>query len=200
MELEIEILSEDGKVEQEEVLRFETTFRLTARTELDLLTQEAEVGVVTEQTQHDEVGIKTVKTVTNIGVVVRLRFAETNVLHDLVLTLTRDVVSREDDLHIAPIRVFGDLLGDEVFELLGEFGHKGCTGRDTVGVEGLFLRQNFATALGLFLDFLGFLGGSETTRTLLVHLSSRRNTIDGEEENLLGFNLVEEMLYICKDC
>lgn len=61
------------------------------RTKLDLLTEEAEVRVVTEQAEHDEVGVQSVEAVAYIRVITRLSLLEPNVLHDFVLSFSRDL-------------------------------------------------------------------------------------------------------------
>jgi hypothetical protein len=43
------------------------------------------------QSQHDEICVGSVEAVVGIGVVVRLTSLSTNVVHDLMLTLTWDV-------------------------------------------------------------------------------------------------------------
>ena len=48
--------------------------------------------VVAEQAEHDEVGVEAVHAVPHVGVVPRLSLVEANVLHDLVFSLTRNLV------------------------------------------------------------------------------------------------------------
>jgi hypothetical protein len=50
----------------------------------------------------------------HIGIIIRLCTRETDVLHDLVLTFTGDLVPGEDDLDVTPVGVLGDLLVDKV--------------------------------------------------------------------------------------
>ncbi|KAI3480716.1 hypothetical protein L1887_57195 [Cichorium endivia] len=196
LELEVEVLAEEGEVEEEEVLGLEAALGLAAGAELDLFTEEAEVGVVAEEAEHDEVGVEAVEAVADVGVVAGLCLAETDVLHDLVLALTGHVVAGEDDLYVAPVCILGDLLCDKVFELLGELCHEGGAWGDAVGVEGFLVREDLAATFCLFLDLLCLLCGTETTGTLLVHLCAWGDAVDGEEEDLFGLDLVEEMLYI----
>ena len=56
------------------------------------------MGVVAEEAKHDQVGVEAVKTVTHIWVVVGLCFCVADILHNLVLSLAGDIVSRENDL------------------------------------------------------------------------------------------------------
>ena len=65
-----------------------------------LLPEDGEVGLVSGQTQHDEVSVGPVETVVGVWVVVGLAPLTTNEIHDLVLTLTGDISVRQDDLYI----------------------------------------------------------------------------------------------------
>lgn len=47
--------------------------------------------VVTEETEHDEVGVEAVQAVANVRVVARLRLLEADALHNLVLALSWDL-------------------------------------------------------------------------------------------------------------
>ena len=91
-----------------------------------------------DETQHNEISIKPVETVSDVWVVVRLSFCEADVLHDFVFSLSWSLrcdlnvsepdlkhtgertylVARQHDLDITPICVFRYLLVDEVAELL----------------------------------------------------------------------------------
>lgn len=61
---------------------------LDLSTEGYLLTEEAEVGVMAEEAQHDEVGVEAVQAVARVGVVARLRLHRADVLLDLVFALS----------------------------------------------------------------------------------------------------------------
>ncbi len=82
------------------------------------------MGVMAQQAQHDEIGIKSVQAVTDVLVVIGLSTGIPDVLHDLVLALAGDFVTREHDLRLLPIPVLGHFLIDEVLELHGELGHE----------------------------------------------------------------------------
>ena len=58
---------------------------------LELLPKNGEVGLVSSQPQHNQVSISTIKAVVGIWIVVRVAALAANVVHNLVLTLTRDI-------------------------------------------------------------------------------------------------------------
>ena len=200
LEFQLEIFAHNAKMHQIEVLVFQLlalSFRLAA--ESDLLTQQREVRVMRQQPKHDQVGIQTVQTVTNVGVVVRLTLRLADVFHDLVFALTGDFMARQDDFTALPLDILAHLLGDEVFELLRQARHELGTGCDTVRVKRRFLRQLDALFDGLFTGHLSIERGTETSGTLLVHLGARRDTIDGHEEELLRLDLAKQMLDVIED-
>jgi hypothetical protein len=90
------------------------------------------MGIMRQKSQHDQIGVQAVQTVANVGVVVRLTLGLTDVLHDLVLTLTGDFVSRQDNFAALPLDVLAHFLRDEVFELLRQARHELGTRSDTV--------------------------------------------------------------------
>lgn len=55
------------------------------------LTQKTEMGVMTQQTQHDQIGIKSVKTMPGVRVVIRLSLVQSDEFLDLVFTLSGDL-------------------------------------------------------------------------------------------------------------
>lgn len=75
----------------------------------------------------------------------------------------------------------------------------GHTWGDTVAVKGLLLWKFLPLPLCFLSDFPSFLGGTETSASLLVHLRSGRDAINSHEEELLWFNLAEKMVYIRKN-
>lgn len=148
----------------------------------------------------------------NIGVVIWLRSGLADVLHDLVLPLSRDVVAREDHLAIPPVRVLTNLLVHEILELFGELGHEhgtyrnqntpqarqrcAHTGGNAVTVECLFFRELLPLSLGLLLDFSRLLGRSKPPTSLLVHLRTRGNPVDSHEKQLLRLDLPKQMIHV----
>lgn len=99
--------------------------RLSAKS--DLFTQETEVRVVAEKSEHDEVGIQTVKTVPGVWVathqpgserrdsLVRLSLGQADKLLDLVFSFSGNIVATQDDRDIPPLCVLRYTLGDIVF-------------------------------------------------------------------------------------
>jgi hypothetical protein len=184
--------------------------------ESDFFSQETEVGVVAEQTQHDEIGIEPIETMPGVRIIIRLRLVQPDEFLNLVLSLSGNVVSAEDDLDAPPVRVFRDLLIDKVFEMFRETSHEGracgsdgrvsdrdrrrqrsstrLTWRDTVRIESLFLGQDLSIPLGLFLSLLVLLGSPEPPAPLLVHLGPGCTSIDGHEEDLSRLDLGEQVV------
>jgi hypothetical protein len=200
LEFEFQIFSNNAEMHEVKVLMFQLLgLGLALAAKRHLLTQQAEVGVVAKQTQHDQVGIETVQAVATVRVVPRLCLGLTDVLHDFVLSLSGDFVTRQYDFHALPVYVLGDLFVDEVLELLRELRHKCSARRDAVAVERFLGRHFYAFADGLLPSLFSIESGSETSRTLLVHLGARSDTIDGHEKELLGLDLAKQMLDVVED-
>ncbi|PWY79671.1 hypothetical protein BO70DRAFT_52842 [Aspergillus heteromorphus CBS 117.55] len=200
LKLQLQVLSDHTQMQKEKVLMLELLGLLgdlTAKS--DLLTEEAEVGVVAQQTQHDQVSVEAVQAVADIGIVAGLCFRMPDVLHDLVLTLTRDLVARQDDLDSLPVLVLGNFLAHEVLQLFRQLGHELGTRGNAVTVEGILLGHLDTLRNRLLLGGFGVEGGPETSRALLVHLGSRGHTVDRHEEQLLGLDLAVQMLDIIKN-
>mmetsp|Transcript_14576 Transcript_14576/g.41609 ORF Transcript_14576/g.41609 Transcript_14576/m.41609 type:complete len:294 (+) Transcript_14576:2513-3394(+) len=70
-----------------------------------LLSQQKEVGLVRHQSKHDEVGVQTVQAVLLVRLVVWVLLRPSEVLHHLVLALSRHEGARQDDLGLLPKRV-----------------------------------------------------------------------------------------------
>ena len=80
-------------------------------------------------------------------------------------------------------------------------GRKARQGRartrgDAVAVERLFFREFLPLSLCLLPDFPRFLGCSEPTTPLLIHLRTRGNPIDSHEKQLLRFDLPEQVIHV----
>lgn len=73
------------------------------------------------------------------------------------------------------------------------------TWSDAVAIKGILRRHLDSLSYRLLFRPLGIQSGSKPSRSLLVHLGSRSNAVDGHEEELLGLDLTEQMLYITKD-
>ncbi|KAA8618038.1 5-3 exoribonuclease 1 [Pyrenophora tritici-repentis] len=94
LELEFQIFSNNAEMHEIEVLMLQLFgLGLALAAKCHLFSQQTEVGVMAEQTQHDQVGIKAVQAVATVRVVPRLRLRLTDVLHYLVLALSGDLVS-----------------------------------------------------------------------------------------------------------
>ena len=83
--------------------------------------------------------------------------------------------------------------------MLGAGGREGLTGGNAVAIESLRIRQLLSFPLCLFPNLLRFFGCPETSTALLIHLGSGCDTVDGHEEQLLGFNLPKQMVDISED-
>ena len=57
------------------------------RPERDLFTEQTKVWFMRDQPEHNQIGVQTVQTVPDVGVVAGHRSRRTNVLHDFVFSL-----------------------------------------------------------------------------------------------------------------
>jgi hypothetical protein len=73
------------------------------------------------------------------------------------------------------------------------------TGRDTVRVKRLLLRELFSLALSGLALLTRVTGGAEAAGTLLVHLGAGRDAVDRHEEDLLGLDFGEEEVDVLED-
>ncbi|KAF2276441.1 uncharacterized protein EI97DRAFT_39893 [Westerdykella ornata] len=129
-----------------------------------------------------------------IRVVARLGFRETDVFHDLVLSLSGNLMSRKDDLHTLPIQVLRDFLVDEISELLAKLCHELGARGDAVAVKSVFLRHFHAFRNGFLSSLFSIECGAESSGALLVHLGSGCDAINRHEEELFRLNLPKQML------
>lgn len=84
----------------------------------------------------------------SVGVIVRLGLGMTNVVHYFVLSFSRDVMPRENDLHLLPRGIGRELIGDKILQMLMETSHELCTRGNAVGVEPWFRRKDLAFLWG----------------------------------------------------
>jgi hypothetical protein len=77
--------------------------------------------------------------------------------------------------------------------------HWGLTWSDAVTVERLLFRELDTILDGLFTGLLSVEGCTESSGSLLVHLGTRGDTIDGHEEELLRFDLSKKMLDVVEN-
>jgi hypothetical protein len=66
----------------------------------DILTKDLEVGLVSSEGEHDEIGVKSVDNVLRVGVVGRVSALTTDEVHDLVLSFSGDGGVGDDDLEL----------------------------------------------------------------------------------------------------
>src|SRR4051812_17605508 len=85
-------------------------FGLALSAECNLLSQKAEMRVVTQESQHDQIGIETVQTMSNVWIIIGLGLGQSNILHDLMFPPARDFMPRQNDLTTLPVHILGHLL------------------------------------------------------------------------------------------
>lgn len=73
------------------------------------------------------------------------------------------------------------------------------TWSNTVAVKAIPLWDLFSLGSSLVYNLLHFLRSPKPSTSLLVHLCSRRHSIDGQKEELLGFDDGEEMRDVGED-
>ena len=178
-----------------------------------------------------QVSIQAIEAVAGVGVKARLGLHVPNVVHDLVLSFPRDLGSRarwrhflspspsppppphvmaaEDDLHLLPAGVTGQLLVHKELELGVQPCHELGARGDAVGVKARLRGQHLPLLQSLANKVLGFTGRTKSataewvsTRTdthtgdremspstsLLIHFGSRSNTVHCQEKDFLGFD------------
>mmetsp|Transcript_34898 Transcript_34898/g.87809 ORF Transcript_34898/g.87809 Transcript_34898/m.87809 type:complete len:212 (-) Transcript_34898:23-658(-) len=119
-------------------------------------------------------------------------------LHDLVLTFAGHLLAREDDLAASPCRIGGELVAHKVLDVFGETCHERSARCDAVAVERI-LRYRYTFGACLLECFVAFACRSKTTRTLLVHLGTRCDTIDSHKEDLARFHKAEDLFQVTKN-
>ena len=167
-----------------------------AAAELDHLAEETEMRLVGDEREHDQVGVEAVQAVCLVGVPTGFAARPSDVLHDLVLALAANLVAGEDHGGSLPERVLGLFLEDVEAEVLGEARHERGAGGDAVGVEGLAGGLGLALRGSLRARLLRLERGSETTRTLLVHLRAGRDAVDGHVQQAARTNHAEDVIEV----
>ena len=160
--------------------------------EVHNLTEQSEVGLVRNQPKHNKVGILPIHAVAGVGLISGLVAHLTDVLHDLVLAFTGDLLTREDHLQVPPEGILLDFFADKVLDGGGNAPHELCPRRDAVRVEGA-PRRGATVAVGRLDGFaLGGLGqlhgAAEAPRSLLVKFGARSDAIDGHVHRHLGLD------------
>lgn len=105
-------------------------------------------------------------------------------------------MTTQDNFAMAPALVRRYLVLNEVPEGVVQSAHERSARRNAVRVEPRLGWKHFAFLARFFLLHLGLLRRTETSSALLVHLCARCDTIDGQEEQLLRLNHVEERLQV----
>mmetsp|Transcript_43899 Transcript_43899/g.104372 ORF Transcript_43899/g.104372 Transcript_43899/m.104372 type:complete len:202 (+) Transcript_43899:2826-3431(+) len=149
-EFERERVSEDRNVQQLEALGTRSLFLLhlgeggrgallgAARgAEVHCLSEQGEVRLVGGEGEHDEVSVVAVDHVPQVRRVPGLALFAADVLHDLVLPLSRHLSARKDDARTRPVEVLFHFGTDEVVQEVCEARHELRPRGDAVGVEGL---------------------------------------------------------------
>ena len=149
------------------------------------LAQQHEVRLVRSQGKHDEVCVESVHAVPNVRRVVAVRAFGADVLHDFVLTLAGHLVAVENHLHVTP-RAGLQRPRNVRLQVPRQHLHERSAGRDAVRVEAAARLWLHTPVLALILfSSLGSLNRrTESARTLLVHLGTRRASVDGEVDEL----------------
>mmetsp|Transcript_43470 Transcript_43470/g.80905 ORF Transcript_43470/g.80905 Transcript_43470/m.80905 type:complete len:244 (+) Transcript_43470:1116-1847(+) len=154
--------------------------------------------LVRDESQHDEIGILPVHAMPRVWLISRLIPHVPDVLHDFVLALPRNLMPRKNDFEPAPVRVFLDLLPDEVFDGGRDARHELCAGSDAVGVERAGVRRSAPTVVSrrdnhfVFGRLREVFRAAEPTGSLLIQLCAGCNAIDGHEHRHLGFNYLRD--------
>src|SRR5271154_1089053 len=81
-----------------------------------------------------------------------------------------------------------------------ELRHELRSWRDTIAIKGRLL-WHFQSLLGsLFSCLFGIVGCTKSSRSLLIHLSSRCYPVNSHEEKFLRLDLSKQMLDVVEDC
>ena len=89
-----------------------------------------------QQSKHHKISILSHDAVAKIWIVIGLLALFSKELHDFVFSFSRHVRATENDGKFFPFGIRRKLVLDKVFQMLGEFGKKGSSGCDLVGVKG----------------------------------------------------------------
>lgn len=65
-----------------------------------ILTQNPKMRLMGRETQHDEIGVKTIDDVASVGIVLGVRSLGSDKFHDLVFAFSRDRSVGNDDFHL----------------------------------------------------------------------------------------------------
>ena len=130
-----------------------------------------EVRLVRHQRQHDQICVRSVKTMASVGVILRACFERADQVHHFVLTLSWHWRVGEQDLVTALVEgIIVELILHEPVQLLSKLSHKFRAWRDLVAVKQILLRVVFLACSWFSVFF-------ESPCPLLVHLSSRSYSV-----------------------
>ena len=108
-------------------------------------------------------------------------------------------MSTQDNHGFGPSRVGGNLFVDEIFQVLGQFGHKFRTWGDSIGIKWVVFGNFQPLQNSLFQIFFCFVRGPKSSGTLLVHLGTGSHSINCHIEHTFWFYDFEKMLNIRED-
>jgi len=161
---------------------------------LNLLSQDGTLSFVRSQTQHDQISIKAVNNVAHIRIITLKPSLQADELHNLMLPLPRAIRVTQYDLYIPPGGIVIQAQVDVVLQRDGQPPHEGRSRRNDIAVKGfrLLLRRDlnafflkpFPQVLLLCLPLFRLLSSPKAPASLLVHLRTRCNAVNGEEEEL----------------
>ena len=195
--LQHHVLTEEGDVDQLEVVgvREFDTLDTSAFVALDhvLLPDDREVGLVRQQTQHDQICVCSVEAMSCVGVVVRVVASLTYVVKHFMLTFTWDGSVGEDARDEVLVQgVCIELILDEEVELLAEVCHELGAWGDGVAVEEF--RHLLAPRLDLRLEKGAFTGTFESSSSLLIHFGARSHTVDCQKNVFLRLHEMDDFV------
>lgn len=171
-----------------------------------------EPGFVGGKSQHDEIGISSIDAVSLVGIVAGRGSFLAYELHDFMLTLAWTAGIWKYDAEVLPVAMGCQPLLYIVSNCVAHVAEEGSSRGDEVGVEWSFVDIGFDIAsinvflfelLEQFLLFLLYLesfhGCSESTRSLLVHLSSRGHSIDGQVQQFTRSYDIDDLIDVLVD-
>ena len=160
------------------------------------------------KTQHDEISVQTVKNVFHVRVISFHRSLSSNVIHDLVLTLTRYTSVREYNTYISPMITVRLSLSDVITKMFRKFRHERSPRRDDVVIPRFFLlfrnlrtrSEKFSSQIifHLFVLFT-FHCSFKTSASLLIHLCSRCATVDCHVNEFSRSSDVHQSVHVFKN-
>lgn len=181
----------------------------------DYLSDDVESRLMCSQAEHDQIRICSVNAVTLIGVVSGRGAFLPDELHDLMLPLARTVGIREDDSQVAPQSMPGESTLHVCSDCLCHIVEEGSAWCDDIGIEAFLINVTLnlfnlflidivllelTQQLLLLLPYLLSLHRCpEPSRTLLIHLSSWGNSINGQVEQLPRPNDVDDLIDVLED-